>query len=663
VSTELEALNQQVARMLDSNQLPGARDLYRKITGINPEDAEAWYMLGAINGELGQTEEAIANCRRAIAIDPENIDAMAILGQLLYSLGRSGEAADYLQQVVQQDPADDATWKVLAAIHGQTGEYDECMRCSRRVIELSPQDPAGYTSLGNALFVLGRIDEAVEPCQRSVKLDPANPAAWYLLGQVMEHAGEQKTAENAYMQTIALDNGNTSAWLGLGRLRHLSRDYAGAEQALQQAQELNPENSDAWLALGCIYREQDRPEAEAQIRKALDLRSDLVPAWVQLGNLLQDRGDQEEAAACYDRALGCEPDDADANYNLGVLEQRQGLLDSARSHFDRAIQARPDFAHAHWNKSFICLIQGDYQCGWDEYEWRLQVHESRPPVNDQPPWDGFSLQGMSILVRDEQGYGDTFQFLRYLPLLQARGARVILECHRGLGDVLQGGHGIDELIERSESQQPVQLPYDTHCHLMSLPRLFATRLENIPHDFPYMNADPLREEHWRARLIPDRNYKVGIVWEGGPRHTNNLNRSCRLDDFSPLAGVPNVSLYSLQKGPGVEQADNPPAGMNLIRLDREIDKDARFVDTAAVMKNLDLVISIDTASVHLAGALGVPVWTLLCDKPDWRWGLEGSETPWYPGMRLFRQQRPGQWGEVFERVAQALGDLANTRIR
>jgi len=646
--------------MLECNQLSKARELYQQITRISSDNAEAWYMLGAINGELGHTEEAIANCRCAIAIEPDNIDAMAILGQLLYSRGSLEEAVDYLRQVVQQDPEDDATWKVLAAIHGQTGAFDECICCSRRVIELSPQDPAGYTSLGNALYVLGHVDEAIGPCQKSVELDPTNPAAWHLLGQVMERVEEQKGAEHAYLQAITHDPLISDAWLGLGRVRRQLNNNMGAEQAFRQARELNPENPDTWLALGCIYREMDRPEAEAQFRKALDLRSDLVPAWVHLGNLLQDRGDPEEALACYDRALACDPDDADANYNLGVLEQRQGWLDSARSHLDRAIQARPDFAHAHWNKSFICLLQGDYQCGWDEYEWRLQVHENRPPVSGQPRWDGSSLQGMSILVQDEQGYGDTFQFLRYLPLLQARGARVILECHHGLGDVLQGGHGIDELVERTSSQHPLQLHYDTHCHLMSLPGLFATRLENIPNNFPYMDADPLREEHWRTRLVHDRNFKVGIVWEGGPRHTNNLNRSCRLEDFSPLAGIPNVSLYSLQKGHGVEQANPLPAGMNLIRLDREIDRDARFVDTAAVMKNLDLVISIDTASVHLAGALGCPVWTLLCDKPDWRWGLEGSETPWYPGMRLFRQCNPGQWNEVFERVADALRDLAAT---
>ena len=646
--------------MLESNQIARARELYQQITRIDPDNAEAWYMLGAVNGELGHTEEAIANCRCALAIEPDNIDAMAILGQLLYSHGSLDEAVDYLQQVVQQDPEDDATWKVLTAIHGQTGAYDKCIRCSHRVIELSPQDPAGYTSLGNALFVMGSIDEAVGPCQKSVELDPANSATWYLLGQVMEHAGEQKSAEDAYLQAITLEHLLTDAWLGLGRVRRQSNNNTGAEQAFRQAREQNPENPNAWLALGCIYSDQGRPEAEEQFRKALNLQPDLVPAWVQLGNLLQDRGDLEEAVACYDTALACEPNDAEANYNLGVLQRRQGQLDMARSRFDCAIQARPDFAHAHWNKSFICLLQGDYQCGWEEYEWRLPLHESRAQENAPPMWDGSDLQGMDILVYDEQGYGDTFQFLRYLPLLQARGARVILECHHGLGDVLQGGHGIDELIERAPSQQPVQLHYDTHCHLMSLPRLFATRLENIPHNFPYIDADPLREEHWRARLENDRKFKVGIVWEGGPKHTNDLNRSCRLEDFSALAGIPNIRLYSLQKGPGIEQADHPPEGMNLVRLDQEIDKDARFVDTAAVMKNLDLVISIDTASVHLAGALGAPVWTLLCEKPDWRWGLESSETPWYPGMRLFRQRNPDQWNEVFERVAEALRGLTAT---
>ncbi len=647
--------------MLECNQLPQARDLYHQITRLNPNDAEAWYMLGAVNGELGQADEAITNCRRAISIEPDNIDALAVLGQLLYSRGNFDEALGYLQQVVQHDPEDAETWKALASIHGQTGAYNECVCCSHRIIDLCPQDPAGYASLGNVLFLLGRIDEAAKPCQKSVQLDPANSSAWYLLGQVMERAGEQENAEIAYHHAVTLDNGFTEAWLGLGRLQRQSRDYDGAEQAFQQAREQEPANPDVWLALGSLYREQNRPEAEAQLRRALNLKPDLVSAWVQLGNLLQDQGNPGEAAACYDKALGYEPNDADANYNLGVLHQRQGFLDLARTSFDRAIQARPGFTLAHWNKSFICLAQGDYQRGWDEYEWRLQLPENVDRLFSRPLWDGSDLQGITILVHDEQGYGDTFQFLRYLPLLQARGARVILQCHHGLGEVLQGGHGFEELIERAESQQLVQLHYDTHCHLMSLPRLFATRLDSIPHNIPYINAEPLREKHWQERLRCDCNFKVGIVWEGSPKHTNNLNRSCRLEDFSPLAGIPNVSLYSLQKGPGAEQANHPPKGMNLIRLDDTIDNDARFVDTAAVMKNLDLLISIDTASVHLAAALGCSVWTLLCATPDWRWGLEASETPWYPGMRLFRQQRPGHWGEVFEQVFGALSILAVER--
>ena len=266
-------------------------------------------------------------------------------------------------------------------------------------------------------------------------------------------------------------------------------------------------------------------------------------------------------------------------------------------------------------------------------------------------------------MHDEQGYGDTFQFVRYLSRVQAAGGRVIFECHHHLSAVLQGCDGYDEIVERTTPQDIPMTSFDVQIHLRSLPRVLKTRLDNIPCDLPYIKAEPRRVEHWRKELAADKGYKVGIAWAGSPHHTNELNRSCPLAEFAPLGYIAGVSLYSLQKGPGSEQADTPPAGMQLIRVDKEMDQTARFVDTAALMANLDLIISIDTSIVHLAGAMGRPVWTLLCATPDWRWMLERPDSSWYPTMRLFRQPQPGDWRRVIAQVREALPAAMQQRNR
>ena len=395
----------------------------------------------------------------------------------------------------------------------------------------------------------------------------------------------------------------------------------------------------------------------------MQLKPDFVEAWVDLGNLMQNMKRHEEAESCYQQALTYSPGNADAYFNQGVSYQRRGRLDEALTSFDHAIENRPDFVDAHWYKSFICLQQGDYARGWDEHEWRLRQTKNVPRPFRQPVWDGSALAGRTILVHDEQGYGDTFQFVRYLSMVEACGGQVIFECHRNLAPLLRGCSGYVKLVERSSPHAVPEMPFDVQIHLMSLPRVLKTRIETVPREVPYIRADPALVQRWREQISHDRGFKIGIAWAGSPNHTNELNRSCALTDFSSLAGIPGVSLYSLQKGPGAEQADEPPPGMRLIRVDKELDQAARFVDTAALMANLDLVVSIDTAIVHLAGAMGRPVWTLLCATPDWRWLQDRSDTPWYPTMRLFRQTAPGDWHAVFIQIRDALRALMQNENR
>jgi hypothetical protein len=312
---------------------------------------------------------------------------------------------------------------------------------------------------------------------------------------------------------------------------------------------------------------------------------------------------------------------------------------------------KPDYPEAHANHAHACLQAGDWRRGWVEYEWRRKTKPCSPSRFSQPLWSGESLAGKTILLHAEQGLGDTIQFVRYAPLVKRYDARVIVECQKPLLRLLAGCPGIDRLIGEGE-----ELPaFDVQAPLMSLPAILNTTLENMPADVPYIFAAPELVARWRERLGSIEGFKIGISWQGNPRFPGDRFRSIPLRCFAALARLPGVRLISLQKGAGREQLVEVRDDFPVVDLADELDEEAGpFMDRAAVMKNLDLVVTSDTAIAHLAGALGVPAWVALKFAADWRWLLDRSDSPWYPSMRLFRQQTRGDWSQVFARMADAL---------
>ena len=340
--------------------------------------------------------------------------------------------------------------------------------------------------------------------------------------------------------------------------------------------------------------------------------------------------------------------------NLGVAFTEQGKLDEALACYRRALELKPDYAEAasqlaHW----FWLLAGDWQRGWPEYEWRWQTKGFAPRHFPQPLWDGGSLAGKTILLHAEQGFGDTIQFVRDAPHRQAAAAeRSSWNARQPLLGLLEGCPGIDQLV----GQGMIFPAFDVHAPLLSVPGILKTSLETIPAKMPYLFAKPALVEQWRKRLSELDGFKIGIAWQGEPEVSVAIvSVPFRLRYFAPLAEVPGVRLISLQKGPGVEQLAEVRDLFPVTDLGDELDEQSGpFMDTAAVMMNLDLVIAADTAIAHLAGALGVPVWVALPLVPDWRWLLDCSDSPWYPAMRLFRQARPGDWESVFTAMAAAL---------
>ena len=544
---------------------------------------------------------------------------------------RLPEARAAFEQLCQQNPREYDLWFNLGVINGRLGVFDAAETAFKKALTLHNGEPHLYINLARLSDLQGRLDEAVSHCQSYLRLKPNDADAYTQMGKLLHK---------------------------LGRL-------SDAELALREALRLNPNSATYFHNAGVVLCDLGRyDEAVSCCQKALQLNPEMDDVYCNLGNLYHGRGEDALAETSYTAALKINPLNASAHLNLGHHYLKSARHDEAMHCFEEALRLQPDDAGAHWNLAFLQLLLGNFRDGWRGYEWRLQCDGLKRPeiiarYSSKTRWDGSPLSGQTLLVYVEQGFGDTLQFCRYLPLVRRRVDRVLFECQPELYRLLSGLFVGIELIQRgSESVLPT-ISHDLQIPLMSLPRLFETEMETIPEAVPYIHADPLLVEQWRQRFDSSE-FKVGLVWAGSPTHQRDQKRSLSLTAFTPLGEIQKISLYSLQKGPVAAEAVTPPNGMHLIDLAPELDD---FATTAAVIANLDLVITVDTAVAHLAGAMGKPVWALIYSPPDWRWLLDREDSPWYPTMRLFRQESPGEWGPVIERVALELEKVVSPKIR
>jgi Flp pilus assembly protein TadD len=430
-----------------------------------------------------------------------------------------------------------------------------------------------------------------------------------------------------------------------GRLDDALRYY-------RQAVETNPAFPEAHVNLASILARQGQTdEARAHYEEAVRLRPAFPEARNNLGALYARLGKFAEAEAEYRLAIETKPDYPDPFNNLANTLAAQGRFAEAEECFREALRLKPDYVEAHVNLAMARLVQGDFEGGWREYEWRWRGSESFRRNFRQPLWDGSPLGGRTILLHAEQGFGDTLQFIRYVPLVQARGGRVVVECQKPLIDLLATCPGVAQVVDR----EAILPDFDVYAPLLSLPGIFHTTLATIPAEVPYLKPDAETVRRWQRELEGFPGFKIGIAWQGNPSHRRDHFRSFPLALFEPLARIPGVYLFSLQKGPGAEQLDALGGRFPVTDLGRQLDGSSRsFLEGAALVQNLDLVICADTALAHLAGALAKPVWVALPFPPDWRWLLEREDSPWYPTLRLFRQTTPGDWQDVFARITEAL---------
>jgi tetratricopeptide (TPR) repeat protein len=525
-------------------------------------------------------------------------------------------------------------------------------RAQRRAEKKTGQQPQA-SSVGPLLIAAlrhlqaGQLAKAQGFCRQARAIDPRNSDASHLLGVVAHQTGHPEDAIDLIGRAIALNAAEPTYHCNLGlALKELGRmDEAIA--CYLRAIDLRPDYPEAHNSLGNALAEKGEPEQAADAyRQAIRLRPAYPEAYFNLGLTQKEHGELDEAIASYRRAIELRPEYHEAYYNLGNALRDQRRLREAVASYRAAIQIAPDFPDAHHNAALAILALGDLRQGWAEYEWRWrtsQLSEARREFA-QPQWHGEDVKGRTLLIHAEQGFGDTLQFCRYAKMAAGLGARVILEVQQPLVRLLRGLIGTELVLARGEELPP----FDVHCPMLSLPLVFGTVLETIPAETPYLRADASLEAGWRKRLdSPDTSGpKIGLVWAGKSSNLADQRRSIAPERLRPLLEYPGIRFFSLQK-------IGPPAPADFPLID-VMDEMEDFADTAALIANLDLVISVDTAVAHLAASLGRPVWLLDRFDACWRWLADRTDSPWYPGLRIYRQPRPGDWVSVLANVVRDL---------
>lgn len=643
-----DALHLLGALALQVGQTEAAVKLIESAIAVSGKVAQYHGNLGEAKRRLGDLRGALVSYRRALKLDPMSIDTRRNLALLLVASGADAAAVIALQQVLRLDPACGEAHAQFGDWAFRTGNPATAVQCYSRTLICQPNHATAGANRAQALAILGRHDAALAEFRQVLTRFPALTEAHCNLGTLFGGLGDAERARIHLCHAVALGPDRAETWFSLGNQARSEGRYAEAARFYQRSVRIWPHWAEAAcnraLALEDLGRHSD---AAAILRHTLSLNPDFAVAWSNLGNVHRHLDQDDRAMSCYRRCLAILPNQVQALSNVATIYHDQGNVETAIAILDRALAIMPDSAEARHNRALSRLQKGDLAGGWLDFEARIAAPtvDSRFPAFDQPRWTGEDLAGRTILLHAEQGLGDTLQFLRYVPLVIARGGRIVLAVQPPLVSLLRNFPGIAELVVIGD----VMPAFDCWLPLMSLPLIFATTLKTIPNEVPYLSANSGRRAVWRRRL--GDGIRIGVVWAGSPLHGNDRNRSCPLTLLEPLLTAPGLRWFSLQKGP--RAADLTLLGWQ----DRMVDLApviGDFADTAAIVADLDLVISVDTAVAHLAGALGRPCWLLLPFSSDWRWLRDRHDSPWYPTFRLFRQSRPGDWQAVIEQCREAV---------
>jgi tetratricopeptide (TPR) repeat protein len=530
------------------------------------------------------------------------------------------------------------------------GNDEAALEAYQQAKALNPKDAELVHYMGIVLTNLNRLNEALEACNEAVALNNGFSEAYYSRGNVFTELGMHESAMRDYGTATELNPYFSKAYKKHGdALLNLNRD-ADALNSYQKASSLGLNTSQLYTNQAAVLTNLSRyDDALASAEKAIECNSKYSLAWTNRGVAFRHLNRIDEALESFTEALALSPEDPECQFNLGTILQHKGKLNGSLECYNKAISLRPDYQSAHWNKSILLLLRGEYLEGWSLYEWRSRGDDAHVkfPSFSQPSWRGeVDISGKQLLIHSEQGFGDTIQFSRYAQLVLDMGVEVILEVRKPLASLMQTLHPEVSIAVRGEP-----LPeFDVHCPVMSLPYAFKTTVETVPSSDRYLSADPAKVALWQEKLGETSAKRVGLVWSGSATHKNDHNRSMALSDLLPLLDTP-CEWHSLQK----EYREGDLAVLEGVpQLHQHQDDLIDFSDTAALIECLDLVITVDTSVAHLAGAMGKPVWILLPTRPDFRWMLDRTDTPWYPSAQLFRQSEAGDWPSLIRRLGECL---------
>lgn len=516
----------------------------------------------------------------------------------------------------------------------------------------------------NGSFAKGKHEKAIKRYRELLHINDKVPQVHFNLAVVLIQGKQYEEAIHHLKRAIELKANYPKAYYQLGLALDKSKRKDEAEQMYRKAHELDPNYFDVLPALAGLVRDGDRfKEAIEYYHRAAKLRPREIQVLLDLANALNIDNQTEEALEWYLKMLEIIPDNPSILYNIAYTYKKLNRLEDAMPYYQRVLTIQPNHAEAHFSYGLALLLTGNRNAhnwaeGWKQYEWRWKRDSQQMRHYTQPMWDGSDLHGKTIFLWAEQGLGDTFEFIRYAKIAKELGARkVIVAVQKPLLDIARQLPYIDQLIWTQDSP-----PYfDVHAPMLSMPYLTKTGLHNTPAEIPYLHADQNLVDEWKEILKQDTNFKIGICWQGNPNYSTQFLRqavaakSMTVTQFLPIIELRGVTVYSLQKMTGTDQLKELPEDAPLVLFGDDFDTHTgRFMDTAAVIKNLDLVVTIDTSISHLAAGLGVPTWNLLPNPPDWRWMLDCDDTPWFPNMRLFRQPNPGDWESVINSVVKEL---------
>ena len=593
--------------------------------------------------------------------EPRCFDAIQLLGVVLLQKELFEDALRHFDEALKINEKQPSVWSNRAMALKGLGKFDDALESIDRAIQIDSNFAESFYNKGNILAQINKLEEAVLALDRLTELKPTNELAFFLKGNLLQRLDKRLEAKKAYESAIQIKPNFIEALNNLGLCLVELDDPESGIIYLEKALKINPKFYESLGNLGVALEKLGRYEDSIKVQdEALEINPNFLQAYQNKGVAIEKLGDLEESLKCYDKAISIDPNYSPAYFNRGYVLDRLLRFEDALENYNKAIELNPEGVDTRWNRSLLLLCSGDYENGWREYESRLHLKKAvlnydRSKI-EAHEWRGpsQSLDQKTILVRSEQGLGDTIQFCRYIKILKDMGARVIIEAQPPLINLLSNVEGLDLIVGQGS-----QLPeYDYYCNLMSLPYLLGTTCQTIPNTVPYIKADSDKVAMWAKKLGPKNCKRVGLVWSGGFRPDQpelwpiNKRRNIelvKLKDFN----IDGVEFHSLQKG---ELPESELVVLFLQNWDgpkiiNHADSLSDFTDTAALIENLDLVISVDTSTAHLAGALGKTVWLMNRFDTCWRWFLDREDSPWYPTFKIFRQPAPNEWDSVVKRIA------------